>query len=227
MTEAVRVLVLKPQELSRTGHVGVSLRDRGVEVVGHVLADDGAPPALDGFDAILVTGAPWSVDGEEVRPWIDGLLERLREAVAVDVPVLGICFGAQAFAQATGGWVARTRDSEVGLREVETDVPTLVPSGPWFMWHGDTFGPPDGATVIARTDAGPQAYTLGPHLLVQFHPEATAHMVRAWLAYDDSDFHRAGLDPDETVRAIVRGERAARERAHALVGRFLEGVGAT
>jgi GMP synthase-like glutamine amidotransferase len=223
----VRVLVLKPQELSRTGHVGEALEQRASEVVEHVLADDGAPPALDRFDAIVVTGAPWSVYGEEVRPWIDGLRELLREAVATDVPVLGICFGAQAFAEANGGWVARARDTEVGLHELETDDPDLVPRGPWFMWHGDTLGPPKGATIIARTEAGPQAYTLGPHLLVQFHPEATTDMIEAWLAYDDADFHRAGVDPVETLRSMHADERGSRDRAVALVDRFLAGVRTT
>lgn len=222
----MRVLVLKPQELSHTGLVGEALRDRATEVVEHVLADDGPPPAIDRFDAIVVTGAPWSVYGEEVRSWIDELLERLREAVATDVPVLGICFGAQAFAEAGGGWVARARDTEVGLHEVETDDADLVPTGPWFMWHGDTFGPPEASTVIARTHAGPQAYTLGPHLLVQFHPEATVDMVQAWLSYDDADFHRAGVDPGETLRTMRANEGAARARAEALVERFLAGIDA-
>jgi GMP synthase-like glutamine amidotransferase len=220
----MRVLVLKPQELSRTGHIGASLVDRGAEVVEHVLDSDGPPPELDGFDVVVVTVAPWSVYGDEVRPWIAGLLERLREAVAREVPVLGICFGAQAFAEANGGWVARARDTEVGLHEVETDDLDLVPAGPWFMWHGDTFGPPDGATVVARTEAGPQAYTLGPHLLVQFHPEATAEIVSAWLAYDDADFRAAGIDPEATLAELRANEEDARERADAMLDRFLDGV---
>lgn len=220
----MRVLVLKPQQLSRTGHVGDSLRDRAADVVDHVLDRDGAPPALDGFAAVVVTGAPWSVDGDEVRGWIGQLLDRLRDAVDRGVPVLGICFGAQAFAEATGGWVARARDKEVGLRRVHTDDPDLIPEGPWFMWHGDTFGPPPGATVVATTGAGPQAYTLGPHLLVQFHPEATAEMVEAWLAYDDTDFHDAGVDPADTLAALRAGSAQARARADALVTRFLQGV---
>jgi GMP synthase-like glutamine amidotransferase len=220
----MRVLVLKPQELSRTGHIGASLGDRGADVVEHVLDSDGPAPELDGFDAVVVTGAPWSVYGDEVRPWIAGLLERLREAVARDVPVLGICFGAQAFAEANGGWVARARDTEVGLHEVETDDPDLVPAGPWFMWHGDTFGPPDGATVVARTEAGPQAFTLGPHLLVQFHPEATAEIVSAWLAYDDADFRVAGIDPEATLAELRANQEEARARADAMLDRFLGGV---
>jgi GMP synthase-like glutamine amidotransferase len=221
----VRVLVLKPQELSRTGHIGASLRDRGAEVTEHVLDRDGHPPVLDGFDAMVVTGAPWSVYGDEVRGWIDGLLERLREVVAREVPVLGICFGAQAFAEANGGWVARARDKEVGIHEVITQDPVRVPPGPWFMWHGDTFGPPPGAEVIATTDAGPQAYVFGPHLLVQFHPEATAEMVEAWLAYDDTDFHEAGIHPAEVLAALRAGASEARRRANASVDQFLDGMG--
>ncbi|MGZ8629630.1 MAG: type 1 glutamine amidotransferase [Actinomycetota bacterium] len=222
----MRVLVLKPHELANPGLIGQALRERGAELTEHVLADDGPPPSLDGFDAVAVMGAPWSVYGDEVREWIGGLLDRLREAVEADVPVLGICFGAQAFAEANGGWVARARDTEVGLHEVATDDAPAVSSGPWFMWHGDTFGPPEGATVIARTAAGPQAYALGPHLLVQFHPEATADIVEAWLAYDDADFLRAGMDPADTVATMRAREAEARGRAAALVDRFLGGVDA-
>ena len=184
----MRVLVLKPHELANPGLIGEALSARGAQLSEHVLADEGPPPPLEGFDAVVVMGAPWSVYGGEVRPWIDELLERLRQAVAGDVPVLGVCFGAQAFAQANGGWVRRSNDTEVGLHQVETSDPDVVSSGPWFMWHGDTFGPPEGATVLARSAGGPQAYALGPHLLVQFHPEATAEVISKWLDYDDSDF---------------------------------------
>jgi GMP synthase-like glutamine amidotransferase len=216
-------LVLKPHELADPGLVGRALRDRGVRLTEHVLADDGPPPPIDGFDAVVVMGAPWSVYGDEVRGWIDGLLERLRQAVERDTPVLGICFGAQAFAEANGGWVARARDTEVGLHEVVTTSPAIVPPGPWFMWHGDTFGPPGGSTVVARTETGPQAYTLGPHVLVQFHPEATAEIVQSWLAFDDADFRAAGIDAAVTVAALRESEADARRRASALVDRFLEG----
>jgi GMP synthase-like glutamine amidotransferase len=217
----VRTLVLKPHELADPGLVGDALLSCGAELTEHVLADDGPPPSLAGFGAVVAMGAPWSVYGEEVREWIGGLLDLLRQASERDVPVLGICFGAQAFAEANGGWVARARDTEVGLHTVVTDDPDVVPAGPWFMWHGDTFGPPDGATVIARTGAGPQAYTIGPHLLVQFHPEATAGIVESWLTYDDADFRVAGVDPVETVEALRTGEDEARTRARVLVERFL------
>jgi GMP synthase-like glutamine amidotransferase len=220
----VKVLVVKPHALADPGLVGEALRARGAELIEHVLAERGAPSSLDGFDAVVVMGAPWSVYGDEVAGWIDGLLDTTREAVERDVPMLGICFGAQAFAQALGGRVLRAADHEVGVREVQTEDPDVVPSGPWFMWHGDTFEVPDGAEVIARTANGPQAYTYGPHLLVQFHPEATAEIVAAWLEYDDADFHTAGVDAAATLEVLRRDEDAARRRAAVLVDHVVERI---
>ena len=93
------------------------------------------------------------------------------------------------------------------------------------MWHGDTFGPPEGATVLARSSGGPQAYALGPHLLVQFHPEATAEVISKWLDYDDADFAAAGVDPGATLDAMRAGDTHARARADELVARFLDTAG--
>jgi GMP synthase-like glutamine amidotransferase len=220
----VRVLVLKPHVLADPGLVGEALRARGADLVEHVLTDQGPPGSLEGFDAVVVMGAPWSVYGDEVAGWIGGLLDTTREAVERNVPMLGICFGAQVFAQALGGRVRPAADHEVGVREVQTDDATVVPRGPWFMWHGDTFEVPDGAEVIARTPAGPQAYTYGPHLLVQFHPEATAEIVAAWLEYDDTDFRTARVDPAGTLETLRANEESAEIRAAALVDRLLEPI---
>ena len=220
----MRALVLKPHRLSLTGHVGEALADRGVETFDHVLSEEGSLPDPDGFDAVLVMGAPWSVYGDVVEPWIDGALGGIRRAVDRGVPVLGMCFGAQAFAHAMGGRARPADDHEVGWREVDTVDPATIPVGPWFMWHGDTFDLPPGATPIARTPNGVQAYELGPHICVQFHPEATASMVAAWLDHDDSDFRRAGIDPAAVLEETRARDAEANERAGALVDRFLRGV---
>lgn len=220
----MRALVLKPHRLSLAGHVGEALSDRGVVLVDHVLSEEGPPPNVGGFDVVLVMGAPWSVYGEHVAPWIDGALGAVRDAVEHQVPVLGICFGAQAFAQAMGGRARPAEDHEVGWRLVQTSDPSLVPEGPWFMWHGDTLDLPPDATEIARTDVGVQAYSLGPHLCVQFHPEATGEMLTAWLQHDDGDFRRVGLDPADVLAETRRRDPEARTRAATLVDRFLQGV---
>ncbi|MGH2597327.1 MAG: type 1 glutamine amidotransferase [Actinomycetota bacterium] len=221
----MRVLVLKPHPLSLGGHVGDAMVERGAELVDHVLSEDHTQRSLDGFDAMIVMGAPWSVYGDEVAPWIEDALEAIRDAVARDVPILGICFGAQAFAQAMGGRARQADDHEVGWRTVQTTDPKTVPEGPWFMWHGDTFDLPPGATAVASTPVGVQAFTMGPHICVQFHPEATPEMIENWLAHSDEDFRRAGIDQADVLEETRKREPEAKVRAAALVDRFLNGSG--
>jgi GMP synthase-like glutamine amidotransferase len=218
----MRALVVKPHRLSASGFVGERLRERGFELDEHVAAGGGAMPSVDGFDAVLVMGSPWSVYGPEVAPWIGGLLDLLRDADGRGVGVFGVCFGAQAMA-ATFGADVRRGELELGWHQVESVEPGLVPAGPWFMWHSDRFDLPDGATELARTDAnGPQAYALGPHLCVQFHPEADAAIVSAWVGHDSGDFDHAGISRDAVFAETADREGEARHRAAALVDVFLE-----
>jgi GMP synthase-like glutamine amidotransferase len=221
----MRGLVVKPHRLSATGFVGERLLERGFELVEHVASDDRALPLAVGFDAVLVMGSPWSVYGPEVEPWIAGLLDLLRDADDRGIGVFGVCFGAQALAASFGADVRRG-ELELGWHEVESAEPDLVPSGPWFMWHSDRFDLPDGAEELASTAAnGPQAFAFGPHICVQFHPEADAGIVSAWVGHDAEDFETAGLSPDAVLAETKERADAARRRAHDLVDAFLDRAG--
>jgi GMP synthase-like glutamine amidotransferase len=217
----VRALVLKPHAYSYPGLIGEAATERGIELVEHVASEDERIPEVDGFDLLVCMGAPWSVYGDEVAPWIGTALERFRSAVQRDVPVLGICFGAQAFAEALGGEARRALATEVGWRQVETDDAAVVPPGPWFMWHSDTFTLPPGARELARTPVGPQAFALGPHLCVQFHPEITPWILGAWIEHDDEDFRRNGVDPERVLEQTRAELGRARVRARELLNRVL------
>jgi GMP synthase-like glutamine amidotransferase len=220
-----RALVVKPHGLSATGFIGERLVERGFELVERVAADDGAMPSVEGFDAVVVMGSPWSVYGPEVEPWIGDLLDLLREADERGTGVFGVCFGAQSLAAAFGAEVRRG-ELELGWQEVESSAPDLVPAGPWFMWHSDRFDLPDGATELARTEAnGPQAYAFGPHLCVQFHPEADAGIVSAWVGHDAADLGAAGVSTAAVLDETATRESEARRRAHVLVDAFLERAG--
>jgi GMP synthase-like glutamine amidotransferase len=113
----------------------------------------------------------------------------------------------------------------VGWREVETDDAAVVPSGPWFMWHSDTFTLPPGARELARTPVGPQAFALGPHLCVQFHPEITPAILAAWVEHDDADLRRNGVDPASALAQTRAGIEGARERARGLLDRVVASAG--
>ena len=117
-------------------------------------------------------------------PAVVAELELLREAVARDVPVLGLCFGGEALAAVLGAEVERSPLPELGWREIESDDPDTIPAGPWLEWHFERFGTPPGATEVARTGAATQAFRLGRHLGLQFHPEATVEIVAGWAQHD-------------------------------------------
>lgn len=220
----MRALVIKPHRLEDPGTVDERLRERGVELVEHVPSEDPDIPPLDGFDLLLCFGAPWSVYGPEVRPWIDALLLRLRESAEHDLPYLGICFGAQAHAKALGGDVFKAERSELGLGTVDVVDDGPVEAGPWMMWHSDTFRLPEGARLLATSASGPQAYAFGRSLVVQFHPEVTPRIFAGWCRIDDSDFERFGVDQQEVRAELERRAEEIRARSRRLVDAFLDGA---
>jgi GMP synthase-like glutamine amidotransferase len=141
--------------------------------------------------------------------------ELLSRAVDAGVPVLGLCYGAQVLAAVLGSRVAPAAVPELGWREVETDDRAAVPAGPWLTWHYDSFTTPPGATEIARTAHASQAFRSGPHLGVQFHPEATVEIVSAWARAE-------GVDGTETLLAASPEQRRrAREAAFDFFDAFL------
>jgi GMP synthase-like glutamine amidotransferase len=182
-------------------------------------------PDPAGYDVIVVLGSDWSVNDPRVRPWLLPELDFLREAHAAGIPVLGVCFGGQALALALGGVVRPARRPEIGwhrLRHYAGLGHDLIrDQGPWFCWHSDQFIPPPGARVLAHTTAGPHAFAAGTSWGVQFHPEASAELIRSWLDGDGGgEAARLGLDPAELI-PDARLAAAAARRADRLVGSFL------
>ena len=128
---------------------------------------------LLGSDASLTEGP---VD------WVARELDWISEADAAGLPLLGICFGAQALAVAFGGTVTRLPVPERAWIELAERDRAVVPAGPRVALHEDAIGLPESATELARNDVGTQAFAVGPHLGVQFHPEATPTDVARWAA---------------------------------------------
>jgi GMP synthase-like glutamine amidotransferase len=216
----MRVLVIRHHDIDSAGFIAEAFEARGAELSVHLLPDDGPLPSPEGADHIVVLGAAPSVN--DPHPWIAAELAWLRAADQAGVPVLGICFGAQALCAALGGRVEAMGFLEIGWTMVKPLDHDVIPAGPWLEFHHDRCLLPPAATVLARNDVAVQAFRIGPHLAVQFHPEVDGPQLKRWLdAHTDNDAATLGIDPDQFLADTIREEPAAKLRADRLVAAFL------
>jgi GMP synthase-like glutamine amidotransferase len=219
----MRVIVVRHHEVDEAGFIADAFIARGAQISTHLFPGDGPLPALDGVDHIVVLGAVWSVyDEATIGSWIGAELDWLRAADRADIPVLGICFGAQALSAAHGGQVTAAPRKEVGWTMVEPLDPGVIEPGPWLEFHGDQCLPPAEATILARNELCVQAFSLRANLAVQFHPEVDGPQLERWLTDGGrAEAERAGQDPDEFIAATRAEEPAAAARADRLVAAAL------
>jgi GMP synthase-like glutamine amidotransferase len=216
-----RVVVIRHHDIDSAGFIGDAFEARGAELAVHLVPDDGPLPALDGVDHVVVLGAVSSVNDPD--PWIAAELAWLRRADAAGVPVFGICFGAQALCAALGGRVEAMGRTEIGWVLVDPAAPGVIAAGPWLEFHNDRCLPPPSATVLAGNETGVQAFRIGRHLAVQFHPEVDGPQLKRWLdAHTDQEERALGIDPDQFLADTIREEPAAKARADGLVAAALD-----
>jgi GMP synthase-like glutamine amidotransferase len=206
----MRALILQHEEPTPPGLVTEWLGGHGasVETFRIDVHDREVDPTR--YELIVSLGSEFAAF-DDTKPFVPREASLLRRAVDAEVPVLGLCFGGQMLARVLGGDVYRSSDSEIGWLPVKSTDPEMVPEGPWFQWHFDTFTPPPGATLMAETDVGPQAFVMGRSLGLQFHPEVTTDIMTDWVREYRHELDTDGVDPDalleETKRRAVNSKR--------------------
>jgi GMP synthase-like glutamine amidotransferase len=205
----VRLLVIQQQSDAPAGLLGEWAVDRGWDVTTLEAQRLAAWPEPGDFDAVAALGSDRSVHAS-TDAWIAAEIAFLRRAHDARVPVLGICFGAQALAAALGGRVARSPVVEIGWYELSARSPALPLEGEWFEWHEDALEPPPEASTLGRTSAGVQGFSLDLSVGVQFHPEVTPDIVERWLEGGRGALAEHRIDGDAVL---------ARTRAHAAPSR--------
>ncbi len=202
---------------------------RSIDVTG----DDAAlPGSFDDVAGLVVMGGPQSVT--EGHDWLEGELDLLRRAVDADVPVFGVCLGAQLLAVATGGTVTTRPVPEIAFvpqRHTgaggDDDLTAGWPDGAaTFVWHGDevTELPPHAVPLLE----GPEqvtAWRVGSAFATQAHPEVDTDQIARWVELDDlgHQLAAAGTDAEALLAAAERRERFTLAAGLSLFGRFVDG----
>jgi GMP synthase-like glutamine amidotransferase len=205
--DSARGLILQHGPAGPPDILGEWLRERGIEYEVHH-AWEAPPPPVGGRPFVASLGSP-DTAGDGGPPWVRHEIEAMRRAVEADVPVLGLCFGGQMLAKALGGEIEKAPHPELGWHAIDSAAPEIVPPGPWLQWHFDRFTVPTGAELLATSAAGPQAFTHGRHLGVQFHPESTIEIVRSWARSDDERVRALGIGDGQALLERGRGHATA------------------
>ncbi len=223
-----RALVLRHHDEDHAGLIGEALEERGYFLDAVMMNESAPTPVVDPYDLLVVLGSKSAVYDHEVeRAWFGRELEVIARADELEIPVFGICFGAQALCLYHGGSVAPAPDgeAEVGWYDVEPVPGVDLDVGPWFEFHYDRCELPAGATLWASTPRAPQAFHVGRNVGVQFHPEIDDEQLRDWLETAADDAREFGHDPAELLAVTASHVPGARERARRLVDLVLSHSG--
>ena len=154
------------------------------------------PETIDGIDFLIVMGGPQSPDEDrENFPYYDPKAELsfMKEAIAADIYIVGVCLGAQLLSVAYGAKYEHSPEREIGVYPVTLTMQGLTdPHVSLFgknietgHWHGDMPGLTEDAVVLATSQGcprqiirfSPKHYAFQAHL--EFDPDAIELLIAA------------------------------------------------
>lgn len=226
------LLVIQPDTHDDLGRLEDWIADEGLDVRVVRPFNGEAIPDFDDVDGLVVLGGSMGAMDVADFPWLEGIKERLREAVATELPTLGICLGAQLLADATGGSVRR---GDAGLEsgvvavdwapEAEDDplvagLPRPLLAG--AMHFDGIVSLPEEAVLLGTGDKyRHQVFRLASAWGVQFHPEISPARFESWRPLIPEEHHSAYDIQTEEFKssdsAVVEGTKALAARFASIV----------
>lgn len=179
------------------------------------------PESIEDFAAIVITGSPFAAYSREregklfVANWKNELFRFIRSAHEHHKPILGICFGEHALAEALGGKVVQMKSREgedvwerawgkIKRAPGSIDDPVMKDLPSEFVApenHKDVVAQlPEGAVLLAENPYGVQGFRIGNSWGFEFHPERKPERVEKFLAVEENleGMRKAGINLDET-----------------------------
>lgn len=169
-------------------------------------------PVLTGDEAgVMVMGGSQMVSevSADTHPYMRDELRFVEDAMAKDVPLVGVCLGSQMIARVMGAKVDYHPDRKlaIGYYNVEPTVAgrELGLSRELKVLNGNSQGwdLPRGAELLATSDIPHpnQAFRHGNTLALQFHPEVTRKILTQWQTEHEDYMRQPGAQGFEEQNA--------------------------
>jgi len=166
------------------------------------------PSSIEPYSALAVMGGAMSANDPLPSNRQAEIL--ILQAMYRDIPVIGHCLGAQLMSRALGGTVLSSPQPEIGWQSIVYEADPLTkewfgerPTDTVIQWHYESFSIPTGAVKLASSPACPnQAWTIGPHLAMQFHIEINEAKIDSWVHEDDPKWADARTRYDSVQNKI-------------------------
>lgn len=209
------------------GNLAETLVEQGIPFRLHRLCHHEPLPPLADISTLIVLGGAMGANDDTRYPFLSPLKQLIATVVQQEIPYLGICLGGQLLAAALKTAVISCRWEELGTLEVQltedgradqlfAGIPTSFRT---FQWHHDSFDLPAGALLLASSTACPhQAFRVGANAWgLQFHPEVTETIIRAWCAWDPATACRT----EELITDFLQHQPAYRTVSRLMLGNLL------
>lgn len=148
-------------------------------------------PKIKNYNGLVILGGYMGAYEWKRFPHLKAEMRAIEEALEKDIPILGICLGAQLIAQTLGAKVQKHSEMEIGWTDVSLTAegerdPVLAEfekRQTIFHWHQDTFELPSEAEHLAHSRlCQNQAFRYGDKVYgFQFHLEVDEPMIHRWL----------------------------------------------
>lgn len=192
------ILVLQNSNASPPGYLITWLKKHNIDYVIYNSANgDQFPNSIDPYSGLAVMGGDQSANDPLDSNHRAEIL--ILQAMYRDKPVIGHCLGGQLMAKALGGKITTSPKPEIGWQSIQWSDDPLVkywfgsnPTPVVMHWHYETFSIPEGATLLGgNASCQHQAFSIGPHLAMQFHIEIDQPKIDVWLSEDDPKWQSA------------------------------------
>jgi GMP synthase (glutamine-hydrolysing) len=230
------IIVLQHVVCETLGIIGDILAERRIESrYVRSFAGESVPPTTDGATGLIVMGGPMGVYDTDQFPFLKEEIALIQRTIDAGKPLLGVCLGSQLIAAALGAAVYPGPRKEIGWYDVTLSdagaTDPLFVGAPrnftGFVWHGDVFDIPSGATSLAATAlTSCQAFRYGANVYgILFHMEVTPAIIEGMLGTFTDELRQASIDAGPIRRDVATHVESLQRIGTSAFGRWADLLG--